>query len=117
MEQTYRPEHSPDVSPAISWRSMVIGWIAFFVMLSYVTSYFVISRRAFAAAQSVGCPGYYFYMPENSDTWRRKEQALRRFYWPLIRLEYLLGTDVVPAGEPLWSLSFESRIRTVRSNA
>ncbi len=39
--------------------------------------------------------GFYFYLPEETDQWRRKETILRLLYFPLILDELALDNDAI----------------------
>lgn len=64
-------------------------------LVAYVGSYYVLSRRGYAYADTVGYPAYWFVPPE-SDKSGQLHARYRRFYWPLIRLEIFLGTGREP---------------------
>ena len=82
-------------------------WIAVLVLLfvAYVGSYLVLSRRGFAESERYGMKGFYFFVPEDTQPWRRWNYGLVTFYYPLIVLDNCLGAGERPASEPLWGLS------------
>jgi hypothetical protein len=71
----------------------------------YVSSYTILSRRGFALSDRWDMEGFYFLLPENTDEWRFWNDALVRFYYPLILIDNWLGTGRPIASEPLWGLS------------
>jgi hypothetical protein len=77
-------------------------------LLAYVGSYYVLSRRGFREADRVGFKGFYFVSPrppwEGGGSERENIQR-DRFYWPLIQLDWMLGTGRHPAAEPMWGVS------------
>ena len=82
---------------------VVLLLIVLLVMM-YIFSYVVLSRIAFAEADELDIVGFYFLTPEDSDAWRFWNYTLVRFYYPLILVDNLLGTDREIAFEPLWGL-------------
>jgi hypothetical protein len=85
---------------ATRWRAALV---AFLVL--YVLSYVVVSRRAFAESRRMNTEGFYFFPPEPTDRWRLSNTALVLLYCPLIYIDVLLGTGLVPADEPLWPIA------------
>jgi hypothetical protein len=75
------------------------------VFLTYLTSYLVISRHAYAQAEQSGIKGFYYFTPENADSWRWKNYGFIVFYYPINVVDQWLGTGRAPAKEPLWQLS------------
>lgn len=75
-----------------------------FVVLVYVSSYVVLSRRGFAEADAQDAEGFYFLAPEDSDEWRFRNFTLVRVYAPLIAVDNAIGTGRGAASEPLWDL-------------
>jgi len=84
-------------------------WIVLAVLVSlliaYVGSYLVLSRRGAALTEAMGGAGFYFFPPENTDRWRAWNYGLVAFYYPLILIEDWLGTGRGVASEPTWKLS------------
>jgi len=68
-------------------------------LVAYVGSYYALSRRGYAYADSVGSPGFWYVPPE---TQRDVEQnaAYRHLYCPLMRFEHLIGSQRWPAHDP-----------------
>jgi hypothetical protein len=75
------------------------------VLLSYVGSYVVLSRRGFAEADRYGIKGFYYFLPEDSDAWRLKNYSCVLLFWPLNAVDRGLGFGRQPAAEPLWGLN------------
>jgi hypothetical protein len=75
------------------------------LLITYVGSYFVLSRRGFAEAEAFGYGGFYFFPPKDSYTWRICNYGLVGFYYPLILIDNWLGTGKGVACEPMWKLS------------
>ena len=82
-------------------------WIAVSLLLFvvYVASYFVLSRRAFAVADVYDFEGFYFFTPKDTVTWRFWNYSAVCIYYPLIKVDNLLGTGRPIASEPMWGLS------------
>lgn len=68
-------------------------------LLAYVGSYFVLSRRGYAHADSVGSPGFWF-VPPNTKRDVQRNNELIRVYFPLLRLEQFFGSWRGLAHEP-----------------
>lgn len=77
----------------------------FLSLVVYVGSYYVLSRRGFAQSRQWNMRGFYFFTPENSKEWRRRNYFCVTVYRPLIELDCLLGTGMPAGCEPLWGLS------------
>jgi hypothetical protein len=75
------------------------------LIVAYVTSYLVLSRRGFAEAHNVDSEGFHYLPLENTDSWRRNERALRLLFLPMNLIDQGLGTGLSHASEPLWDLS------------
>ena len=78
------------------------------ILLVYVSSYYVLSRRGFARVDNVGLArsgGFYFFQPKDTASWRLANYGCVCLYYPLIKIDLMLGTGHVPASEPLWGLS------------
>ena len=72
---------------------------------AYVTSYVWLSRRGYAEADQHGFIGFYYFVPEDSDAWRYKNNSCISLYWPLNFVDRFVGIGRYPASEPLWDLS------------
>ena len=92
--------------PRKLWSERVVRLIALTLLMAYVGSYIVLSRRGFRHAESINAVGFYFFPPENTDTWRTWNYGLVKFYYPLILIDVWIGTGRRVASEPLWHLSF-----------
>ena len=75
------------------------------VLMAYVGSYAVLSRRGMAQSKAAGIDGLYFFPPEDTDSWRAWNYGCVTFYYPLIAIEIWLGTVKGVGCEPLWQLS------------
>ena len=82
-----------------------VAVIVVILLLAYVASYAVLSRRGMAQSKAVGCEGLYFFPPEDTDSWRAWNYGCVIFYYPLIAIETWLGTLDGVGCEPLWKLS------------
>jgi hypothetical protein len=87
------------------YRNAILLGILAFLLVAYVTSYIVLSRRGFAMSKALGCEGFYFFPPEDTDSWRRTNYGLAKFYYPLIVIDNWIGTGMPVGHEPLWKLS------------
>jgi len=77
---------------------------ALVILLFYVGSYAVLSRRAFQRADETNAEGFYFVEP-TSDVACRVHELCSIVYFPLIVVEQWLGTGRPPASSPLQGLS------------
>ena len=75
------------------------------LLLLYVGSYVVLSRRGYAEADRYNMKGFYYFFPENSAAWRWKNYGCMHLFRPLNALDRWLGLGRHPASEPLWGLS------------
>jgi hypothetical protein len=74
------------------------------LLLLYVGSYVVLSRRGYAEADRYGIKGFYCFFPEDSDTWRFKNYGCVYLFWPLNAVDRGVGLGRPPAAEPLKGL-------------
>jgi hypothetical protein len=88
-------------SPAFRWT----GTITLILLLAYVGSYAVLSRRGMAQSKAAGCKGFYFFPPENTASWKVCNYGCVTFYYPLIAIEMWFGTVDGIGSEPMWGLS------------
>ena len=88
----------------------IIRSVIFTLLFVYVVSYVVLSRRGFKVSDRYDMEGFYFFVPEDTDRWRCAERTVRALYFPLIYLDYWIGTGRWPASEPLWRLSLHRSI-------
>ena len=65
-------------------------------MLAYVGSYYVLSRRGYSYADSVGAKNVFFFAHPPADRDGVIHGRCQRFYWPLIQLEMIIGTGRGP---------------------
>jgi hypothetical protein len=79
------------------------------LLMAYVGSYVVLSRRGIAESQAMGGEGSCFFPPEDTDAWRAWNYGLVTFYYPLIVIDEWLGTGKGVASEPMWKLSLRSK--------
>jgi hypothetical protein len=80
------------------YRLAIIVLIALLVV--YVGSYLVLSRRGFADADRWDAEGFYFLPPEDTNEWRFWNYTLVRVYYPLIVIDNGIGTGRPAASEP-----------------
>ena len=72
----------------------------------YVGSYYVLSRRGYAEADRYNMGKcFYYFTPENTDSWRFRNYTCVDLFSPLNAVDRALGFGRYPAGEPLWGLS------------
>jgi hypothetical protein len=74
------------------------------LLVLYVGSYVVRSRRAYAEAERCDMKGFYYFTPENSDRWRFWNYTCVYLYLPLNAVDRWIGLGRGPACEPLWGL-------------
>jgi hypothetical protein len=75
------------------------------LVLLYLGSYFVLSRRGYDESRQYHMEGFYYFSPENTDTWRRLNYGCVYFFAPLNFIDRCLGSGMAPAAEPLWDIS------------
>jgi hypothetical protein len=76
------------------------------LLVLYVGSYYVLSRRGYAEADRYNMDkGFYYFTPENTDSWRVRNYACVDLFLPLNAVDRWLGFGRWPACEPLWGLS------------
>jgi hypothetical protein len=81
---------------------LVLGLLLFVL---YVGSYIGLSRRGYAEADRYRMAGFYYFFPENSNSWRFKNYGCVYLFWPLNEVDRWLGLGRYPSSEPLWRLS------------
>lgn len=74
------------------------------VLLAYIGAYVALSRQGFAEADRWDGPGFYYFPPENSDSWRRWNYGCEVFFRQLNWIDRKLGTGRPPAFEPMWGI-------------
>ena len=84
-------------------RRIALALLAFLVF--YVGSYLGLSRRGYLEANQWNLSGFYYFTPENTDEWRRKNNACVVIFTPINMLDCAMGTGRVHAKEPTWGLS------------
>ena len=80
-------------------RTLLIAFAIAPPLCAYVGSYYLLSRRGYAFADSVGSPGFWFVPPETKRDVKRNNDLIR-LYYPLVRLEELCGSRRGLAHEP-----------------
>jgi hypothetical protein len=75
------------------------------LLFAYACSYVCLSRRGYAEAERFDFHGFYYFTPEDSDTWRYTNYGCVFLFWPLNKLDRALGYGRPPGSEPLWGLS------------
>ena len=74
------------------------------MILIYISSYIILSRRGFSQADKYNIEGFYFFLPKNTTTWRVMNYSCVYLYYPLIKIDVFLGTGRGIANEPLAEL-------------
>jgi hypothetical protein len=77
------------------------------LLVVYISSYLVLSRRGFAEADAWQAEGFYFLTPRDSAAWRFGNYSLVAIYSPLILIDIAIGTGRPIASEPMWSISMK----------
>jgi hypothetical protein len=87
----------------------ITRWLAIIAIVGllvvYVATYAVMSRRGYAEAKAYELPCFYYFPPEDSNEWRQKEWFCRRIFAPLNWIDCKIGPGMHPGAEPLWGLS------------
>jgi hypothetical protein len=86
------------------WKGPLLAF-AGVLLLSYLGSYIVLSRRGYAEADQYKMKGFYYFFPEESQAWRLKNYGCEYLFRPLNVADRWLGLGRSPASEPLWGLS------------
>lgn len=68
----------------------------------YVATYIVMSRHGYALADRYDMKGFYYLMPEESDSWRFWNYTWVWVFCPLNTIDRWIGLGRAPAYEPLW---------------
>jgi len=72
-------------------------------LVAYVGSYYILSRRGFREMDQYGFKAFYFVSPVYGGGSERANEQYFRLYWPLIKLDRLIGTGRTPArSDPMW---------------
>jgi hypothetical protein len=85
-------------------KRLLLVFVALLLLL-YVGSYVVLSRRGHAEADKYNIHGFYYVYPEDSRAWRLKNYGCVYLFWPLNVVDRWLGFGRYPASEPLWGFS------------
>lgn len=83
-------------------RWLLMSVIAFLV--PYTLTYLILSRQGYADADRYAMKGFYYFFPENTDSWRWKNYGCVYLFCPLNVVDRGIGSGRHPAGEPLWEL-------------
>jgi hypothetical protein len=75
------------------------------LLLIYGGSYIILSRQGYTHADQYKMKGFYYFTPEDTDSWRIWNYACVYVYWPLNVLDRWIGLGRYPASEPLWRLT------------
>jgi hypothetical protein len=81
---------------------LVLGYI---LLVLYLGSYYVLSRRGYAEAKRWNLRGFYYITPEDSASWQYRNYACVYLYWPLNVADRWVGSGKAPACPPLFGLS------------
>jgi hypothetical protein len=86
------------------WKRLLLVFGALLLLL-YVGTYGVLSRRGYVKADQYNMKGFYYFFPEDSDAWRVTNYGCLYLFWPINAVDRWLGSGRYPASEPLWGLS------------
>jgi hypothetical protein len=86
------------------WKRLLLVF-GVLLLLLYVGTYGVLSRRGYAKADQYNLEGFYYFSLEDSDAWRLKNYGCVYLFWPINSVDRWLGLGRHPASEPLWGLS------------
>ncbi len=86
------------------WKRLLLVFGALLQLL-YVGSYVALSRQGYAEADRYNMKGFYYFFPEDADTWRLKNYGCVFLFRPINAVDRWLGFGRHPASEPLWGLS------------
>jgi hypothetical protein len=75
------------------------------LLVLYVGMYMGLSRRGYAEACQYHMVGFYYFTPEDSDSWRFRNYLCVFLFYPLNVVDERLGYGIGPAKEPLWGIS------------
>lgn len=75
------------------------------IATAYLGVYGLMSRHAYAEADRQGMKGFYYQAPEDTDSWRMRNQTCELLFAPVNTLDQWLGLGRAPADEPMFGLS------------
>jgi 4-amino-4-deoxy-L-arabinose transferase-like glycosyltransferase len=75
------------------------------LLIAYVATYILLSRRGYAEAERYDMEGFYYFTPEESIAWRLKNYGCVALFYPLNLVDRGLGLGRTPAAEPMWRLT------------
>lgn len=90
------------------FRSRAMLGVLWVVLTLYVGSYAVLSRRGMEEAERCNMCGFYYFTPENTETWRAKHSFCCWLYFPINALDQAVGLGKGPGRVLFWGLSKES---------
>lgn len=73
------------------------------LLIVYLATYFVMSRRGYRESSEFGMKGFYFVLPHDERALQLNRVCLFLFY-PLVKTEMWLGTGLPPSSEPMQGL-------------
>jgi hypothetical protein len=85
-------------------RKWVLALVIGLILGLYVGVYIGLSRRGYAEADVYHMKGFYYFLPEDSDSWRNQQQFCIIFFAPLNAIDRFIGLGRDCAYEPLWRL-------------
>jgi hypothetical protein len=88
------------MNPSSRAQRLLVGLLFLAVFGSYVGGYWFLSRRGYQEADQFGLKGFYYITYEDTDSWRRTNQFCTILFWPLNRVDRLLGTGSGIGNEP-----------------
>jgi hypothetical protein len=91
----------------LGWREILIVLLC--MLIVYIASYVVLSRRGIALCEEQGFTGLYFFPPYDSDRWRFANYGFVYFYYPLVVVDNWIGTGKGVGCEPMWRLDSSRR--------
>jgi hypothetical protein len=93
--------------------STIVKPILIVVLMMYVSSYCVLSRRGYEEARRFDMDGVYYLSSENLndlppqeaiDRWTLLNGYCRVIYWPLNAIDCFIGLGIAPASDPMWGM-------------
>lgn len=97
-------EATPQANASAVNRRKLFAW-CLVLLVAYVATYVLLSRRGYAEADRIETEGFYYFTPEESRAWRWKNYGCVVLFYPLNLIDRGLGLGRVPGAEPMWRLT------------
>ncbi|MCK5706651.1 MAG: hypothetical protein KAI43_03275 [Candidatus Aureabacteria bacterium] len=72
------------------------------LLVTYIGSYMVLSRRAFVQSRKNNIDVFYFFTQKETKNWKKLNDISSTFFYPLIAVDNMFGTGLPVGKNPLW---------------